>query len=411
MNREPGEAEAGGAEKGGPGPGGPGAGSSGHTAAWLGGFVLLVAVVVAAGIIPRLKARAALRTETQEMATPVVSVVHPQRSKAAQELVLPATLLPWTDAPIYARTNGYLKRWYFDIGARVRSGQLLAEIDTPEVDQQLGQARADLATAQANEKLAAITAERYHDLLKTESVSKQDVDNAEGDYAAKRAIVQSAQANVRRLEELQSFEKIYAPFDGVVTARNVDVGSLIDAGSSGGMAPARELFHMAAIWKMRVYVNVPQPNSQSAQTGMAAELALPEYPGRRFACKLINTANAIDPGTRTLLAQFEAANPTGELLPGAYAELHMKLSSETPTFILPVNTLLFRSEGLRVAAVDAESKARLLPITLGRDFGTQVEVITGLSGDEQVIQDPPDSVVDGEAVRMAAPAAAGKKPE
>jgi len=177
------------------------------------------------------------------------------------------------------------------------------------------------------------------------------------------------------------------------------------------MAPARELFHMAAIWKMRVYVNVPQPNSQSAQTGMAAELALPEYPGRRFACKLINTANAIDPGTRTLLAQFEAANPTGELLPGAYAELHMKLSSETPTFILPVTTLLFRSEGLRVVAVDGESKARLLPITLGRDFGNQVEVIAGISGDEQVIQDPPDSVVDGEAVRIAVPAAAEKKPE
>jgi RND family efflux transporter MFP subunit len=377
---------------------------------WLGGFSLLAAIVVAAGIIPRLKARAALRVETQEMATPVVSVVRPERAQAVQELILPATLLPWTDAPIYARTNGYLKLWYFDIGAKVRGGQLLAEIDTPEVDQQLGQARADLVTAQANEKLAGITAARYHDLLKTDSVSKQDVDNAEGDYAAKRAIVQSAQANVRRLEELQSFEKIYAPFDGVVTARNIDVGALIDAGSSGGPAPARELFHMAAIWKMRVYVNVPQPNSQSTQVGMAADLVLPEYPGRRFSCKLINTANAIDPSTRTLLAQFEAANPTGELLPGAYAELHMKLSSENPTFILPVNTLLFRSEGLRVVAVDPGNKARLLPITLGRDFGNQVEVISGLTGDELVIQDPPDSVVEGEAVRVAVPPNPQKKP-
>ncbi|HUK52508.1 MAG TPA: efflux RND transporter periplasmic adaptor subunit [Candidatus Binatia bacterium] len=385
-------------------------GGRSRAALWVGGILLLAAIVVAAGILPRLKARAALRTETREMATPVVSVVHPERGKAVQELILPATLQPWTDAPIYARTNGYLKRWYFDIGARVRSGQLLADIDTPEVDQQLGQARADLVTAQANEKLASITAARYQDLLKTESVSKQDVDNAEGDYAAKRAIVQSAQANVRRLEELQSFEKIYAPFDGVVTARNVDVGSLIDAGSSGGMSPARELFHMAAIWKMRVYVNVPQPSSQAAQPGMTADLALPEYPGRRFTCRLINTANAIDPSTRTLLAQFEAANPTGELLPGAYAELHMKLSSEHPTFLLPVNTLLFRSEGLRVVAVDSGNKARLIPITLGRDFGNQVEVVTGLEGTELVIQDPPDSVVDGEAVRLAAPSAPQKKP-
>jgi RND family efflux transporter MFP subunit len=382
----------------------------GHAALWSGGFLLAMAVIVAAGIVPRLKARAALATETREMATPVVSVVRPARGQAAQELVLPASLQPWTDAPIYARTNGYLKRWYFDIGARVHSGQLLAEIDTPEVDQQLGQARADLVTAQANEKLAGITAVRFRDLLKSESVSKQDVDNAEGDYAAKRAIVQSAQANVRRLEELQSFEKIYAPFDGVVTARNIDVGALIDAGSSGGMAPARELFHMAAIWKMRVYVNVPQPNSQSAAPGMTAELALPEYPGRRFTCKLINTANAIDTATRTLLAQFEAANPTGELLPGAYAELHMKLSSENPTYLLPVNTLLFRSEGLRVVAVDPGNNARLIPITLGRDFGNQVEVISGLNGDEQVIQDPPDSVVDGEAVRLAVPPVPQKKP-
>jgi len=368
---------------------------------WLVGFFLVVAIVVAAGILPRKKAKAALLSETREMATPVVAVVRPQRAQASEELALPATLLPWTDAPIYARTNGYLKRWYFDIGARVRTGQLLAEIDTPEVDQQLGQARADLVTAEANEKLASITATRYHDLLKTESVSKQDVDNAEGDYAAKRAIVQSAQANVRRLQELQSFEKIYAPFDGVVTARNIDVGALIDAGSSGGMAPARELFHMAAVWKMRVYVNVPQPDSQSAQVGMTADLVLPEYHGRRFSCRLINTANAIDPGTRTLLAQFEANNPTGELLPGAYAELHMKLSGNTPVFLLPVNTLLFRSEGLRVVAVGPGGNAVLIPITMGRDFGTQVEVIAGLKGDEVIITDPPDSVVDGEAVRIA----------
>jgi RND family efflux transporter MFP subunit len=375
---------------------------------WLAVFFVVVAVVVAAGIIPRLSSRAALRTETAQLATPAVAVVRPRLAQPAQEIILPATILPWTDAPIYARTNGYLRRWYFDIGAQVRAGQLLAEIDTPEVDQQLRQARADLATAKANSDLAAITAARYRELLKTESVSKQDADNAAGDYEAKQAIVQSAQANVRRLEELQSFQKIYAPFDGVITARNIDVGALIDAGSSGG--PARELFHLAATRRLRVYVNVPQPYSQAARPGLTAELRLPEFPGRHFTGTLINTASAIDMATRTLLAQFEVANPSGELLSGAYAEMHLKLASDHPTFVLPVNTLLFRSEGLRVVAVGPGSKAVLIPITLGRDFGNEVEVISGLNGDEQIITDPPDSVVPGEAVRIVAAGEAQEKP-
>jgi RND family efflux transporter MFP subunit len=376
---------------------------------WLLVFFLVVAAVVAAGIIPRISSRAALRTETLQLATPAVSVVRPKRAQAAQEVVLPATIQPWTDAPIYARTTGYLRRWYADIGTQVRSGQLLVEIDTPEVDQQLRQARADLATAQANYKLAGITAARYQDLLKTDSVSKQDADNSAGDFEAKRAIVQSAEANVRRLEDLQSFQKIYAPFDGVITARNVDVGALIDAGSTGG--PARELFHLAATRRLRVYVNVPQPYSQAAKPGLTAELRLPEFPGRRFTGTLINTASAIDTSTRTLLTQFEVANPTGELLSGAYAEMHMNLPSDNPTFILPVNTLLFRSEGLRVVAVGLDSKAALIPITLGRDFGNEVEVIAGLNGDEQVITDPPDSVVAGEAVRVVAPSQPQAKPQ
>jgi RND family efflux transporter MFP subunit len=367
-------------------------------ALWLAVFFAVVAVVVAAGIIPRLSSRAALRTETERLSTPAVAVVRPKLAQPAQEIVLPATILPWTDAPIYARTNGYLRRWYFDIGAQVHAGQLLAEIDTPEVDQQLRQARADLATAKANSDLAAITAARYRELLKTDSVSKQDADNAAGDYEAKQAIVQSAQANVRRLEELQSFQKIYAPFDGIITARNIDVGALIDAGSSGG--PARELFHLAATRRLRVYVNVPQPYSQAARPGLTAELLLPEFPGRHFTGTLINTASAIDMSTRTLLAQFEVANPSGELLSGAYAEMHLKLTSDHPTYVLPVNTLLFRSEGLRLVAVGPGSKARLIPITLGRDFGNEVEVVSGLNGDEQIITDPPDSVVEGEAVRV-----------
>jgi RND family efflux transporter MFP subunit len=389
----------------------PAAGSPAHgrrrLALWLVAFFLIVGAVVAAGIIPRIHSRAALRIETIQLSTPAVTVVHPKRGKAAQEIVLPATIQPWTDAPIYARTSGYLRRWYADIGAQVRSGQLLAEIDTPEVDQQLRQARADLATAQANYKLAGITAARYQDLLKTDSVSKQDADNAAGDYEAKHAIVQSAEANVRRLEELQSFQKIYAPFDGLVTARNVDVGALIDAGSAGG--PARELFHLAATRRLRVYVNVPQQYSQAARPGLTAELRLPEFPGRHFTGTLINTASAIDTATRTLLAQFEVPNPSGELLSGAFAEMHINLTSDNPTFILPVNTLLFRSEGLRVVAVGPDSKVVLIPITLGRDFGNEVEVISGLNGDEQLITDPPDSVVAGETVRIVPPSQVQEK--
>jgi len=375
---------------------------------WLVVFVIIVAAVVAAGIIPRINSRAALRIETTQLATPAVSVVRPKLAQPAMEVVLPATIQPWTDAPIYARTNGYLRRWYADIGARVHSGQLLAEIDTPEVDQQLRQARADLATAKANFDLAGITTARYRDLLKTDSVSKQDADNAAGDFEAKRAIVQSAEANVKRLEELQSFQKIYAPFDGVITARNIDVGALIDAGSSGG--PARELFHLAATHRLRVYVNVPQTYSQAARPGLVAELRLSEFPGRHFTGTLINTASSIDTATRTLLAQFEVANPSGELLSGAFAEMRLKLPADHPSYILPVNTLLFRSEGLRVVAVGPDSKAILVPITLGRDFGNEVEVIDGLNGDEQVITDPPDSVVSGELVRVVPLAQPQEKP-
>ena len=388
-------------------PAGPAKSGGGRFVLWLVVFAIVIGIVLAAGIIPRVSSRAALKVETARLSTPTVVVVHPRLAAPAQEIVLPATIQPWTDAPIYARTNGYLRRWYSDIGARVKSGQLLAEIDTPEVDQQLRQARADLSTAKANFELAGITAARYRDLLKTDSVSKQDADNAEGDYAAKHAIVQSAEANVKRLEELQSFEKIYAPFDGVITARNIDVGALIDSGSSGG--PARELFHLAATQRLRVYVNVPQSYSQAARPGLSAELRLPEFPGRQFTGKLINTASSIDLSTRTLLAQFEVPNPSGELLSGAFAEMHLKLPSDHPSYMLPVNVLLFRSEGLRVVTVGPDGKAVLVPITIGRDFGNEVEIITGLNGDEQVITDPPDSIVPGEAVRIVQPNQAPEK--
>jgi RND family efflux transporter MFP subunit len=367
-------------------------------------FVIVVAIVIS-GILPRINARAALDKETAEMAIPTVSVVRPKRGAPAQEVVLPANVQAYIDAPIYARTNGYLKRWYADIGAHVKAGQLLAEIETPEVDQQLRQARADLATAQANLNLSQITANRYEDLLKTDSVSKQETDNAAGDFAAKQATVQSAQANVRRLEELQAFEKIYAPFDGVITARNTDIGALIDSGSSGGSRT--ELFHIAQPDKLRVYVNVPEAYSQAAKPGLMANLVLSEFPGRLFPGTLVRTAEAIDQSTRTLLVEIRVNNPTGTLLSGAYAEVHLKLPTATSALILPVNTLLFRSEGLRVAALTDGKHAELKPITLGHDFGSEVEVVAGLTGDESVIVNPPDSIVSGEEVRIAQPAASG----
>ena len=367
-------------------------------------WIFLLALVIAVllvifGILPRIQARTALRQETVRMAVPTVAVVQPKRSAPAQEIVLPANVQAFADAPIYARTNGYLKRWYVDIGSRVKEGQLLAEIDTPEVTQQLRQARADQGTAQANLDLSKITADRYEGLLKTDSVSKQESDNAAGDYEAKQASVQSAQANVKRLEELQSFQRIYAPFSGVITARNTDVGALINSGSTGGTG--NELFHIAQPDKLRVYVSVPQIYSQAAKAGITADLTLAEFPGRRFLGKLVRTANAIDPTSRTLLVEIAVDNPTGQLFTGSYAEVHFKLPTPTSSLILPVNTLLFRSEGLRVATVGQGQHVELKQITIGHDFGSEVEVVAGLNGNENVIVNPPDSVVEGETVRIA----------
>jgi RND family efflux transporter MFP subunit len=370
-----------------------------------------VAALVVSGILPRIQARNALAVETKEMAIPTVTVVHPKPSAPSKEIVLPANVQAYIDAPIYARTNGYLKKWYVDIGARVTAGQLLADIETPEVDQQLRQTRADLATAEANLSLAQITADRYVGLLKTDSVSKQDTDNAQANFAAQKATVQSGEANVKRLEQLQSFEKIYAPFSGVITARNTDIGALIDSGSSGGART--ELFHIAQPDRLRVYVNVPQVYSQAAKPGLTADLVLSEFPGRRFSGTLVRTANAIDQNTRTLLVEIAVNNPTGTLLSGAYAEVHLKLPGAASSFTLPVTTLLFRSEGLRVVTLKDGQHAELTPITLGRDYGSEVEVVAGLTGNESVITNPPDFIVSGQEVRVApsssSPAPGGAK--
>lgn len=361
---------------------------------------LILAAIVAAGIIPRIRARAALKVETRELAVPVVSVIRAQRGAPSQEIVLPGNMQAFIDSPIYARTNGYLKKWYVDIGGRVKAGELLAEIETPEVDAQLHQALADLKTAQANYDLSEITYNRYETLKSTDSVAKQDVDNAVGDYQAKKAMVASAQANVNRLQELVSFEKIYAPFDGVITARETDIGDLIDAGTNGGTA--KELFHIAAINTLRVYINVPQIYSAEAKPGIGAYLTLQEFPGQTFEGKVVRTANAIDLASRTLLVEVDVKNPTGELLPGAYAEVHLKIASGSPTYILPVTTLIFRNAGMQVATVRDGNKAALIPISIGRDFGNSVEVVSGLADSDVVIDSPPDSIVEGEEVRVAA---------
>jgi RND family efflux transporter MFP subunit len=364
----------------------------------VGGLLLLVVTVGLAlwGISTRARALSIVTKETRELAVPTVSVIKPDRGAPKQEVVLPGTMQAFADAPIYARTNGYLSKWYVDIGARVRAGQVLADIDTPEIDQQLEQARADLATAEANARLAQTTAERYRDLIRTDSVSKQDLDNANGSLEAKETAVASSRANVRRLEQLHAFGKITAPFDGVITARNTDVGALIDSGSN-----ARELFHEAAVHRLRVFVNVPEIYSREARTGLKADLTLAEFPGRTITGTLARTAQSIDVASRTLLTEIDVENAKGELLPGSYAEVHLKVGSATSTFTLPVNAVIFRTEGVLVAVVRTGGQIALQPVTLGRDYGNSVEVVAGLNGDEQIVVNPPDSIAAGETVHIA----------
>ena len=366
------------------------------------GFILLAAaattlgVVIYFGIHSRTAAEASLKSATGDAAIPFVNVVYPQASAPTAEIVLPGNVQAFTDTPIYARANGYLKSWHFDIGARVQKGQLLAEIESPEIDQQLQQARADLAVAQANLHLAEITAARFEDLLKTDSVSKQDTDQAVSNLNATKADVASKTANVHRLEEMQSFEKIQAPFDGIITARNTDVGTLVDAGAN---SQPKELFHLAAIETLRVYVSVPEVYSQAARPGAAASLTLDEFPGQVFHGTLTRTSNSIDAASRTLLTEVDVDNPSGKLLPGAYASVHLKLPEGIRSVTVPANTLLFRSEGLRVAVV-RNGRAELIPVTIGRDYGNAVEVMSGLQPADAVITNPADSLVSGTPLRI-----------
>jgi RND family efflux transporter MFP subunit len=366
---------------------------------WLGLAIAAIVLValLASGIWSRLKARTALRAETAQVALTAVSVVSPKPTASAQEIILPGNVQPFITSPIYSRTNGYLRKWYFDIGAHVKQGQLLAVIDTPEVDQQLEQSLSNLNTAKANLALAEITKNRYEGLLTKNAVAQQDADNAVGTFNANKAIVDANQANVKQLQALQSFEKIYAPFDGVITARNTDIGDLIDSGSSGTVKT--DLFHISQPDKLRVYVNVPEEYSQGIKVGMTADLSLTEFPGRKFQGKLVRTAEAINLTTRTLLIEIEVDNPTGTLLSGSYAEVHLKIPAQASTLLLPVNALLFRSEGLR-AGVVKDGKVVLTAVTPGHDFGNQIEIVSGLKPDDQVIINPPDSIVSGQQVQI-----------
>jgi RND family efflux transporter MFP subunit len=367
-------------------------------------LVMFFAGIVLFGILSRKAHTSVVRAETAQLAVPSVSVTVPERSAPAQEIVLPGDVQPFINAPIYSRTNGYLKRWYADIGTHVKKGQLLAEIETPEVDQQLLQSRSNLATAEATLKLAELTKNRYQGLLSSHAVSQQDADNAVGDYNAKKAIADAGQANVKQLEAMQSFEKIYAPFDGIITARNADIGQLISAGTAGGVKS--DLFHISQPGKLRVYVNVPEQYSEATSPGLTAQIMVAEFPGRQFQGTLVRTANAINYATRTLVAEIDVNNPTGELLSGSYAQVHLKVSIKTPSYIVPVSSLIFRSQGLQVAMVK-NGVVSLAPVTPGRDFGDRMEIISGLEGGETIINNPPDSIIAGEKVQVVQTVAGG----
>jgi RND family efflux transporter MFP subunit len=365
--------------------------------------LIVLAVLAGIGILRRWNANKVLADMTTQLAAPTVIVAAPKPGAPVDNFVLPGNVTSYTDSPIYARTSGYLTRWYFDIGARVKKGALLAEIATPEVDQQLAQAEADVNTAQANANNARIQADRYTGLVQSNAVSRQDTDTFVNQATSTAAQVRSAQANVQRLHDLQSFEKVYAPFDGVITARNVDTGQLIDPGAG------KELFHLQAIQTLRVFANLPQIYSSNVKPGAKIGLTFAEHAGKVYQGTLVRTAEAIDPVSRTLLVEIDVNNSAGELLPGSLAEVHFKTPPAGPTFIVPAAALIFRKEGLHVGiVVKGEgingTVAHLVPVLIGEDDGANVQIVTGLGGSDQVIQDPPDSLIEGEKLQVVTPA-------
>jgi RND family efflux transporter MFP subunit len=386
--------------------------------------VLIVAGIVFWGINARIQTAAAVKETTKELAIPAVSVIHPKPGSMKNEVVLPGNIQAFTDSPIYARASGYLKQWNVDIGGHVKAGEVLATIEAPELDQQVRQAKATIQQTQAsldqaianqqqgkaNEEIARVTAQRWQNLVTKGAVSRQENDQYQAQFqaqvanlsaleqaiAAARSNIAAAEANLGRLQEMQNYETVKAPFDGIITARNIDVGALINAGNGGA---AQELFHMASTAKLRVYVSVPQADSRAAAPGLKSYLTLSEFPGRRFPGELVRTSGAIDQATRTLLTEVDVDNASGELRPGAYAEVHLMIPEGSRSLILPVSTLIFRSEGLRVGVV-RDGKAQLVPIILGKDYGNEVEVVSGLNENDAVVSNPPDSLSSGAIVQV-----------
>jgi RND family efflux transporter MFP subunit len=360
----------------------------------LGVLTLVIAIALAAGgIAMRVHAAAVLKSHVAENAVPTVTVITPSTDEARQELVLPGNVRPFYEAPIHARVSGYLKNWCVDIGTPVQAGQVLAEIETPELDQQLHQAEADLNTALAKEKLAEVTAKRWQSMVESTSVSKQEADEKQGDYEAKQATVAAEQANVERLQAMTSFKRIVAPFTGIITTRKTDMGRLINAGSGS------ELFRIVDTHKLRIYVEVPQAYATRIEIGMQAQLTLPELPGQDHPATVVSTSNAIDPASRTLLVQLQTDNEQHQLIAGSYVDVHFQLPSVRGMLQLPVTTLLFRRNGLKVATVGPDDHVVLKQIQLGRDFGTRVEVVSGIDVSDRVIDSPPDWLGQGDQVR------------
>jgi len=379
--------------------------SSGQILLWFAVLFLVFLVLGAYSFVQKRTAGRELADETVRLAVPHVAVIHATAIKSDSGLILPGNIQSYIQSPIYARTNGYLQKWYKDIGAHVKQGDLLAVIDAPEVDQQLAQAKADLSTAEANVKLAQVTSQRYQGLLKSDAVSQQEVDNFSSDFSAKQAMVKSAEANVERLNALESFKDVYAPFSGVITQRNVDIGNLINAGNGG--TSVREMFDLAQTDPLRVYVSVPQTNAPEMHEGVKACLELSEFPGRTFCGQVVRTADSVDPSTRTLLTEVDVPNPTGILLQGEYAEVHFDSKISGQAITLPINALLFRPEGTMAAVVGPDSRIILKRITIGRDLGNSVEVLAGITAGDAVVVNPPDALEQGEQVTLTPDPAAG----
>jgi RND family efflux transporter MFP subunit len=367
------------------------------------GYLLAIAlgivflIIAAVGILSRFSEKRALANETEQLALATVSVVHPKAEPPQEQLILPSTLQAFTESPIYARTNGYLKKWYRDIGSAVHQGELLADIETPEIDQELLQAKAARDQAAAQVQIAETSAKRWETLQKMDAVAQQETDERSSSYTQAKANMAAAEANVHRLAQLESFKHIYAPFSGVITRRNVDIGALINAGNTG---PNQQLFNIARIDPIRVYVSVPEIYAPSVRPGVHSKIELASISGKTFTGNVVRTADSIDPTTRTLLTEIDVPNPKGELLPGAFAQVHFALNVQVPRLSVPVNALLFRAEGVRAAVVDGNGKVDLKPVSIGRDYGRDVEVLSGLQSTDSLVLNPPDSLESGQQVSV-----------